>query len=83
MKKLILITLLATFSFGAEYYGCKNKQDLEGLKMVIEISGMSLVKYSNEKNCIEVTKKWKVVEKDGEYTKRCMTTGACYWFLKD
>jgi len=83
MKKLILITLLATFSFGAEYNGCKNKNDLENLKMMVEIGGMSLLKYNNEKECIEVTKKWKDVEKDGEYTKRCMTTGACYWFLKD
>lgn len=83
MKKLILITLLATLGFGKEYYGCKNKNDLENLKMVLEIGGMTLLKYQTEKDCIETTKKWKDQEKDSEYTKRCTTTGNCYWFLKD
>jgi len=83
MKKLILIALLSTFSFGKEYFGCKNKNDLENLKFTLEIGGMTQVKYMANKGCIETTKKWKDQEKDGEYTKRCMTTGTCYWFLKD
>ena len=83
MKKLILITLLATLSFAKDYYGCTNKADLDNLQMVREIGGMSLVKFMVEKKCIETTKKWKDVrEQDDTAIQRCMTTGTCYWFKK-
>jgi len=84
MKKLILIALLTTLGFSKEYYGCENKADLENLKMMVEIGGMSLVKYMSEKKCIETTRKWKDVRKvEDDGIQRCMTTGKCYWFLKD
>lgn len=82
MKKLILIALLTTLSFGKDYYGCKNKADLENLKMVLEIGGMSLVKYQTENDCIETTKKWKDTKVDGDAVQRCTSNGLCYWFIK-
>ena len=84
MKKLILIALLTTFGFSKDYYGCTNKADLENIKMVQEIGGMTLMKFMIEKKCIETTKKWKDVKaQDDTSIQRCMTTGKCYWFLKD
>ncbi len=84
MKKLILIALLATFGFSKEYYGCENRADLDNIKMITEIGGMTMMKYMTEKKCIETTRKWKDVKaQDDTAIQRCMTTGKCYWFLKD
>lgn len=82
MKKLILIALLATLGFGKEYYGCKNKKDVENLKMMVEIGGMSLLKYNNKKDCIETTKKWKDTKVEEDAVQRCTASGLCYWFIK-
>ncbi len=52
--------------------------------MVSEIGGMTLMKYMVEKKCIETTKQWKDIKaQDDTSIQRCMTTGKCYWFLKD
>jgi len=84
MKKLIFVALLATLGFSKDYSGCTNKADLENLPMIQEIGGMTLMKFMIEKKCIETTKKWKTIKtQDDTAVQRCMTTGKCYWFLKD
>ncbi len=81
MKKLILIALIATFSFGKEYYGCKNIEDLENLKLMTEIGGMSLQKFNIEKDCIETTKKWNDTKEKNGHIQRCTNSGLCYWIV--
>lgn len=52
--------------------------------MVSEIGGMTFMKFMIEKKCIETTRKWKDVKaQDDVAIQRCMTTGKCYWFLKE
>ena len=82
MKKLIILALLANLCLAKEYYGCKNRADVEGLKMVLEIGGMSVMKYKSEKNCIETTKKWKDTKVEDDAIQRCTASGLCYWFVK-
>jgi len=82
MKKLILLALLATLGFGKEYYGCKNKADLENFKLILEVGGMSVVKYMSKNDCIETTKKWKDSQVEDDAVQRCTSSGLCYWFIK-